>query len=148
MIWVSLWVVGMQIVHAYFFYTPQYDRNFQTHVAYNIAQNHGISFQSVDETDLSRVHYRLAGNFPPGYSLLIYGVNTVLSDWLLSVKIVHCLAILGLWLSYWGCIRFYVDTSRVGWISGLFLGISFAPWGYLGTTDLIAVQLLFGAMIM
>ena len=136
----------LQFFREYIFWMPvESDRLFQVMVGHNLFNGLGPVAPNRIPDILGITQYHVAGNFPLGYSLLFILIYWISGNWAFAIEFLHLFSHLALFLSL-ALILWHSQEkgNRSPLLICLFMwGVSFAPWEYAGTTDLIAAGLLF-----
>ncbi|GAB4414412.1 MAG: hypothetical protein OHK0039_22220 [Bacteroidia bacterium] len=128
-----------QLLRGYVFYThDNSDRALQVQITRNWMQGHGWTEAYSDPTDRSRLHYRPNRAWPPGYSLLLASAYRLAGDWFRAIEWLDALGLVLLFAGLYALLLPLADGSRAWWLLLPAWGLGFAPFGYLGSTDLWA----------
>ncbi|MEO0473437.1 MAG: hypothetical protein AAF206_27745 [Bacteroidota bacterium] len=152
--WLIIWgcALLLQLARSHFFFSwDNSDRNLQIQATANFVAGHGISVASVDPHDLSKTTYQRLSRWPVGYSLLLAPIYLLTGDWMIAAEGLHLLGILLLFVMmarWW----LHLDIHSNRWAPVYFFlpwAISFAPFQFLGTTDLWSgLLVLWGSLML
>lgn len=147
----GIWIVALCLqlwrTDTFFEYTNS-DRNRQIQGAFNSMNDKGLTQVHAHPDDLSQSIYIPLWNWPPAYNVGITPLYLLTGDWFTSIEIFHLAGIIALFVLILAVLT-ALEAHISPWVHVFIFGywaISFAPFQYLGTTDLWAgVSLLFAA---
>lgn len=147
----GIWIVALCFqlwrTDTFFEYTNS-DRNRQVQGTFNVLNGKGLTQVHAHPDDLSQSMYTPLWNWPPAYNGVIAPLYFLTGDWFTSIEVFHLAGILALFVLMFAVLT-ALDAHISPWVHVFIFGywaVSFAPFQYLGTTDLWAgISLLLAA---
>lgn len=136
-----LFVLCMRSWHILHFSAIGDDKSRQIHAAFNIEQGLGYVEKTVPSLNELTPHIEPLSMWPPGYSYLLCGVNTMVHDFLLSAYMLDLLLTLTLALCLMALSSLLMEPRGVNVWYYIFLGCSFVPFQLMTSSDLLAALL-------
>ncbi len=147
----GIWIVALCLqlwrTDTFFEYTNS-DRNRQVQGTFNALNGKGLTQVHAHPEDLSQSRYTPLWHWPPAYNVVIAPLYFLTGDWFTSIEVFHLAGIFALFVLMFAVLA-ALKAHISPWVHLFFFGywaISFAPFQYLGTTDLWAgISLLLAA---
>ncbi len=135
---------GLRLGTRALFYDLFPDKVRQMTAAGNLLRGRGISDCWADPADLARVTCQPQTEWPAGYPLLSAAITKLTGDFIVTDVVIEALALALVLLAAGSLIRRFHAGERSDTAYRWFLGftaITFAPYVYLTTTDLVSLAL-------
>ncbi len=131
--------VGLRVYAECVYVDLNLDKVRQLLIAESFAGGRGFALVTVDPADLARTVSQQVGQWPIGYSLLVCAVDGLVGDLMLSALLIDIAAVV---MTVW-CLHAMLGLLGVGGAVRasflVFTAFSFAPYYWLGSTDLLSV---------
>ncbi len=133
-----LLILCFRIWHVFMFNALGNDKSHQLHGAWNMLHGKGYSEAFLPDLQHTSPVVTPLSMWPVGYSAIVAATDHLVNDVYTAQLLVDVFFAAVLAVSMLG-IFLLLNKGRISWLFGIYMGVSFAPFHYLTSSDLIAV---------